>query len=219
MSTIGTRINQKRKQSNLSQSELADKCGFGPSGQKRISTYESDTSMPSYTDTKVIAEALGTDAAWLMFGGKEPDGSEDIASSPVEINVYADLSVVDGLIDFNDEKVIGKITLNKQDLAHRKIDHKDVIALKVAGNSMAPTIPDSSVVAINRGACQVVDGDIYLINQEGLIRLKKVYRTANGYRLSSFNKEEWPDEHYNNLTDVVIIGRLVWTSSYVDFRY
>ena len=53
---VGERIKVKRKALKLTQSELAEKCGW--KGQSRISNYESNTRQPKYADLELLAGAL-----------------------------------------------------------------------------------------------------------------------------------------------------------------
>ncbi len=65
---------------------------------------------------------------------------------------------------------------------------------------------------------RVVDGKIYALDHDGLLRIKFLYRLpGGGIRLRSFNRDEYEDESYT-LDDVleqriVILGRVFWWSS------
>ncbi len=63
------------------------------------------------------------------------------------------------------------------------------------GNSMAERIEDGSIVGIDRGLTQVVDGEIYAIEHDGMLRIKYLHRMpGNALRLRSHNSAEHPDE-------------------------
>lgn len=61
--TLGARIYLLREKQGLTQKQLADKVGIA---QKNFSAYEKDTVIPSSSVIKKIAEALGTDANYLL---------------------------------------------------------------------------------------------------------------------------------------------------------
>ena len=46
------------------------------------------------------------------------------------------------------------------------------------GNSMGEKIEDGSTLAIDRGLTQIVDGEIYAIEHDGMLRIKYLHRTA-----------------------------------------
>ena len=44
------------------------------------------------------------------------------------------------------------------------------------GNSMAEKIEDGSTLAIDRGLTQIIDGEIYAIEHDGMLRIKYLHR-------------------------------------------
>lgn len=82
MATYGDRIRSKRKEAGLSQSELADRCGWGLVNN-RISQYENCKTEPGHDDFRTIANALGnTTPAWLHYGSD--GGGMDIRNSKLQ---------------------------------------------------------------------------------------------------------------------------------------
>ncbi len=65
MEKFGERIRMLRKQADLTQSELADKIG---TSYIQIGRYETKGAVPSADMLKKIAEALNTDANFLLYG-------------------------------------------------------------------------------------------------------------------------------------------------------
>lgn len=72
---LGDRIKQKRAENNLSQSDLADLCGW-ENGRARVSNYEQNIREPGTDDIIKIANALKVDAGWLQFGEASSSLSE-----------------------------------------------------------------------------------------------------------------------------------------------
>ena len=66
--TLGDKIKIVRQQKKMSQNELAELSGVM---QKNISRYEQDTSVPSATALKKIADALGVTADYLLGENEE----------------------------------------------------------------------------------------------------------------------------------------------------
>ncbi len=87
------------------------------------------------------------------------------------------------------------IRLPRSHLEALEIRHTDAICTHMIGNSMAEKIEDGSTLAIDRGLTQVVDGEIYAIEHDGMLRIKYLHRMpGNALRLRSHNSAEYPDE-------------------------
>lgn len=100
-------------------------------------------------------------------------------------------------------------TLKRQGV---QIDHAYCVTVK--GNSMEPVLPDGCTVGIDTSKKEVVNGDWYAIDHHGELRVKIIYRLpGGGYRLRSFNSDEYPDEHPVAEQDVRVLGRVFWWSS------
>ena len=77
---------------------------------------------------------------------------------------------------------------------------------------MEPVFPDGSTVGVDRGATTVVDGKVYALQDDGMLRIKALYRLPGGrVRIRSFNREEHPDEE-RDVASLHIIGRVFWSS-------
>ncbi len=63
---------------------------------------------------------------------------------------------------------------------------------------------------------RIVDGEMYAIDHNGLLRIKFVEKTPSGITLKSFNSKEYPDEDYDFDKIIsqrfVILGRIFWWS-------
>ena len=58
----------------------------------------------------------------------------------------------------------------------------------------------------------VQSGKVYLIETGGELRIKRLFKRANGWVVASDNQDKirYPDEPLNALNDIRIIGRIVW---------
>jgi len=100
-----------------------------------------------------------------------------------------------------------KSTLKKKGVS---IDHAYCVAVK--GNSMEPVLPDGCTVGIDTSKTEVINGDWYAIDHLGELKVKLIYtQTGGGYRLRSFNREEYPDEPASE-DSIKILGRVFWWS-------
>ena len=69
----------------------------------------------------------------------------------------------------------------------------------MVGNSMIDIIQDGAILAIDRGRTQIIDGEIYAVEHDGMLRIKYLYnRPGGGLRMRSHNASEHPDEYLNH---------------------
>ncbi|MCY1440755.1 HTH-type transcriptional regulator PrtR [compost metagenome] len=81
---------------------------------------------------------------------------------------------------------------------------------------------DGSTIGIDQSTQNVIDGEIYAVDHDGMLRVKFLYRLPGvGLRLRSYNREEYPDEEYSpaeiEAQNMKIIGWVFWWST-VRFR-
>ena len=111
-----------------------------------------------------------------------------------------------------------RIRLPQPVLSAMDVNPNQAICAPMIGNSMAYKIQNGSTVAIDRGLTQIVDGEIYALEQNGMLRIKYVYRQPNnGLRLRSHNHLEYPDELFNaaqiEQLPIRILGWVFWWST------
>lgn len=101
-----------------------------------------------------------------------------------------------------------KLRFSKAFFRRKGVQKEFVICFPAKGNSMEPVIPNGAVVAVDMSKKEIVDGDIYAICQDGLCRIKRLYKMPNfKVRVNSYNMSEYPDE-IAELTEIQIIGRV-----------
>ncbi|CAB1404726.1 Transcriptional regulator [Pseudomonas fluorescens] len=110
------------------------------------------------------------------------------------------------------------IRLLRAHLDQLEVRPDDAICAHMIGNSMADRIEDGSIVAIDRSLTQVVDGEIYAIEHDGMLRIKYLHRMpGNGLRLRSHNSAEYPDEVFRPAQieeqRIHILGWVFWWST------
>ncbi|MGY2441083.1 S24 family peptidase [Pseudomonas sp. SDO52101_S400] len=110
------------------------------------------------------------------------------------------------------------IRLPRSHLEALEIRHTDAICTHMIGNSMAEKIEDGSTLAIDRGLTQVVDGEIYAIEHDGMLRIKYLHRMpGNALRLRSHNSAEYPDEIFRasqiEEQRIHVLGWVFWWST------
>ena len=227
MQTLGTRIRLARKNAKLTQIQLAKKMGVsGPT----VSQWESDDFAPK--NMLLLAECLRTSTDWLLYGVQQDnqtksDGSFEgklstwddktpLDTDEVEVPFYTQVNLSAGNGIIADVENHGpKLRFSKSSLRSQGVEHEAVACVKVSGNSMEPVLPNGSTVGIDTANKTIVDGKMYAINHDGMLRVKLLYTLpGNGLRLRSYNQDEYPDESYHGdqAKVITVIGKVFWYS-------
>ena len=101
MSTLGERIKRRRKELNMSQSELADKVGIS---YAQIGRYETKDVQPPAKTLTSIAEVLGLSPEFLLYGSTEEKAKARL-SDPELIHQFKAIEAMEE----EDQKVIKKL--------------------------------------------------------------------------------------------------------------
>lgn len=176
---------------NISQAELCEKTKIPKSA---MSQYVSGSFKPKQERTYLIAKALNVNEAWLM-------GYEDVSMEPqqLESNItpldQSDVyrvpvfeSVSAGFGAYASDYIVDYMPVYIKNPA----DAKDMLCIKVKGNSMYPKIEDGDIVVVRKQS-SVDSGSIAVVlidNEEGLV--KKVVYDEDFIELISINPEYAP---------------------------
>lgn len=233
---VGQHIKHLRKLAGIkSQAQLAELCGW--KSQSRVGNYEAGTRSVSAADAEVLAKALGVTPAEIMFGkptektttarvesnaelagGFEVwDSDTPLGEDEVEIPFYMDVELAAGAgVADNCREYYGpKLRFAKSTLRKQGVSASNAACVKVSGNSMEPVLPHGSTVGVDTAYTEILDGKMYAINHDGMLRVKMLYKLpGGGMRLRSYNTDEWPDEHISieQLKHIKIIGKVFWYS-------
>jgi phage repressor protein C with HTH and peptisase S24 domain len=228
MGTLSENIAVRMKDLDLTQAELADKIQVS---QVTISKLISGKSK-STTKIVELAAALQCSPEWLQTGAAitEPpasngefdgqfsawDSKTPIESDEVAVPFYNDVELAAGAGSLQVNEVTGPvIRFSKSTLRKSGVSPYSAVCVKVTGTSMEPVLPDGSTVGINTEATSIVDGKIYALDHEGMLRIKRLYSLpGGGLRIVSYNRDEYPDEilQDSDTKKIRIIGRVFWHS-------
>lgn len=172
MSTIGSRIRNRREELGLSQDELGKRLGY--KSRSSINKIELDQRNLTQSKIKAIAEALETTPAYIM-GWDEPDQKLD----------KENLKFFDNLFSIETKKfpLIGNIACGKPILADEQFEAyieaganiKADFCLRAKGDSMiGARIYDGDIVFIRKQE-MVDDGEIAAVLIDDEATLKRVY--------------------------------------------
>ncbi|MEN7470982.1 XRE family transcriptional regulator [Providencia stuartii] len=230
--TFTERLNLAMKMRGFTQAELGEAVGMAQPSVWKLTSGKAQSSRKAVE----IAKALNVDPVWLTTGeGVQPDflGHENMKlkdGTPIDQLKSREVDVWDSKTPLNDDEVevpyyksielaAGhgsnggsdsngyKLRFSKSTLRRYGISAKDVASFPVHGDSMSPVIPNGSTVFVNQADHRIVDGGIYFIEQDGLLRIKMLYRQPGKLIIKSYNSIDFPDEEANP-KDVKIIGRI-----------
>lgn len=215
-STFAQRLIEAREEAKLSQKDLATRSGVK---QSTISYIESGRNKSSKR-TPALARALGVSANWLSdgIGAKRPktqraerdESGEYIAVRRATIKLSAGVSGF--AIEYEDGES-PPLFFRSEWFTTRRFDPLKLVALRVHGSSMEPGLYDSDTVVINLNDTRPADGEVFAVNYEGELVIKRMKRDGGEWWLSSDNTEKRRFSDKRVSEDVHLLGRVVYKSS------
>ena len=209
MSTIGSRIRNRREELGLSQDELGKRLGY--KSRSSINKIELDQRSLTQSKIKAIADALETTPSYIM-GWNEPDVKLD----------EEDLKFFDNLFPIETKKfpLLGNIACGKPIFADEQFEAyveaganiKADFCLRAKGDSMiGARIYDGDIVFIHKQE-MVDDGEIaaVLIDDEATLKRVYYYPEKNLLILKAENSN-YEDLVYTGeqLDHIIILGKAV----------
>jgi phage repressor protein C with HTH and peptisase S24 domain len=224
---MNERIKERRKLLRLTQPELAKLIGVT---KATISQWESAATSPKGKNLYNLAKNLQCSPDWLLFSKESKpksnaewagpmeswDSNTPLSDDEVEIPFYMEVELAAGHGMAEAEHYFGpKLRFAKSTLRKSNVNPENAACVRVSGNSMEPVLPNGSTVGVDTSQANVIDGKMYAINHDGMLRIKTLYKLpGGGLRLRSFNTDEWPDERYegDSINLIKIIGKVFWYS-------
>jgi len=198
--SIGSRIREARKNAKLSQKELALKVGVKQSTISELETGES----AGTTLLASFASALGVNALWLETGKgspsqntpqlkfekvkiADPENQNLLPIRTVKLRLSAGIS---GFVLDQQQDDGEPIFFRRSWFEKRGFDPERLVAVKVKGESMDPTLRDGDTIVINTADAKPQDGEIFAVNYEGEAVVKRMVRDIGQWWLSSDNQDQ-----------------------------
>jgi phage repressor protein C with HTH and peptisase S24 domain len=221
---IGNRIRQRRKELKLTQEAVGKAMGIN---RVSVSQWESGDNKPK--DLITLSKVLQCHAEWLLSGKEnkydnnakwlgriEPwDNGTALEDDEVELPFFTEVELSAGCGATQVQENHGpKLRFSKSTLKRHGVDPSHAACVSVSGNSMEPVLPDGSTIGVDISKTSIIDGKMYAIDHEGMLRVKSLYRMPGGIRLKSFNNDEYQDEIYTgeDAKNIRIIGKVFWYS-------
>lgn len=155
------------------------------------------------------AELIGMMSPW--------DSSTPLHDDEVAIPLFKEVELAAGCGATEVVEVPGRLLrFAKSTLREAGVLEHNAACATVSGTSMERLIMDGATIGIDRGTTNVVDGEIYAFDHDGMLRVKYLYRIpGGGLRVRSENSDEYPDEiiEPEQMSHVRILGWVFWWST------
>ena len=188
---------------------LAKALDFSPEQvSDRLLSMVSINSAPSDIEPRRVADLVPM-SIW--------DEDTPLDDDEVEVPYFAEVQLAAGSGMTHVVEVPGrKLRFSKATLREAGVSINNAMCARVHGRSMERMILDGAAVGVDRGQTDIIDGEIYAFDQEGMLRTKYLYKLPGGnVRARSENHEEYPDEIFTSdqMADIRILGRVFWWST------
>jgi phage repressor protein C with HTH and peptisase S24 domain len=145
------------------------------------------------------------------------DENTPLDDDEVEVPYFAEVQLAAGSGMTHVVEVPGrKLRFSKATLREAGVSINDAMCARVHGRSMERMILDGAAVGVDRGQTDIIDGEIYAFDHDGMLRTKYLYKLPGGsVRARSENAEEYPDEIFTpeQMAEIRILGRVFWWST------
>lgn len=155
------------------------------------------------------AELIGMMSGW--------DSATPLGDDEVAIPLYKEVEMAAGGGATEVVEVPGRLLrFAKSTLREAGVLEQNAACATVSGRSMERLIMDGATIGIDRGTTHIIDGEIYAFDQDGMLRVKYLYRMpGGGLRIRSENDDEYPDEILTaeEAQSIRILGWVFWWST------
>lgn len=155
------------------------------------------------------AEIIGMLSGW--------DSKTPLSDDEVAIPLYKEVELAAGGGATEVIEVPGRLLrFAKSTLREAGVQEQHAVCATIKGRSMERLIMDGATIGIDTGSKHVEDGEIYAFDQDGMLRVKYLYRLPGGsIRIRSENDDEFPDEVLTaeQFSHVRMLGWVFWWST------
>lgn len=234
MKTPGERIKEEREALGWSQQRLANeiaKIKKEKISRAAVAQWEGGSSKTQKPENLfAAAKAMGLSPQWVLDETGEKrmtaPAKENVVAvnTPVSLSDHPDLLSVPrvkfklsaGVSGYSGEPQNGNgkpVFFRKDWFELHNYKQNKLLALHVSGASMEPSLWDNDLVVINTEDTKPHDGDVFAINYEGELVIKRMRRDAGEWIACSDNADQRRFAPKRCTEDVRIIGRIVYKQS------
>jgi phage repressor protein C with HTH and peptisase S24 domain len=216
------RLTLAREAKDIKKSAFAKLIGVSP---PTVTDWENgNTKMIEGSNLMKVCSALGVTPEWLLHGAESitdliPGAMRVVVSDEAESNEFeykipmVQLRLQAGVTGFQtepDRRDGGTMGISKNWADRKEYNPARLIAIRVKGESMEPTLYEGDTVVINLDAKSPVDNGIFAVNYDGEAVVKRMSRDMGQWWLMSDNADQ--RKFYRRAckeTECIIIGRVV----------
>lgn len=234
MRTPGERIKEEREALGWSQQKLANeiaKIKKEKISRAAVAQWEGGSSKTQKPDNLfAAAKAMGLSPQWILDETGEKHIStptkviSEVVNASVLLSEHPDLLAVHrvkfklsaGVSGYSVEPENGNgkpVFFRKDWFELHNYKPNKLLAVRVSGSSMEPSLWDDDLVVINTEDTKPHDGDVFAINYEGELVIKRMRRDAGEWFACSDNADQRRFSPKRCTEDVQIIGRVVYKQS------
>ena len=210
--TVAERLRHARLQRGWTQNHLAAAAGVsqGTIGNIESGARQSRGSLPQ------IAEALGISHKWLADGMGSMTLVTNTAGQygePGMLMLRRSRLVLPlsrpGLIAEPDDIGTAPVLLHPDWLRQRSLRPEHLVAIRVDGPAMEPSLFDGDTVVLNTGATEAVDGGVFAFDQDGTVILRRLNRDGGQWWMHADHPDQarLPRKSFGD--ESVVIGQVV----------
>jgi phage repressor protein C with HTH and peptisase S24 domain len=218
MSTLAERMALAMQRSGITQAQLARAAGVKPPS---VNNWLSGATKELKGNSAVrAARAMNVSSHWLTTGRGPIDHVEDLDSSEIPDDYEAvrrvEFKLSAGVSGFEVEYLNGDsppIFFRKDWLKQRSLRADCLFAVVVSGASMEPGLYDADIVVVNTADIREQDGEVFAVNFEGELVIKRLIRDEGHWWLASDNVDQrrYPRKRCDDR--VALVGRIVHKQS------
>jgi phage repressor protein C with HTH and peptisase S24 domain len=218
MSTLAERVALAMQKSGISQAQLARAAGVKPPS---VNNWLSGATKELKGRSAILAaRAMGVSSHWLTTGRGPMDQGDDPAANEIPDDYEAirrvEFKLSAGANGFEVEYLNGDsppIFFRKDWLKKRGLRADSLFAVPVCGASMEPGMYDGDIVVVNTADTREQDGEVFAVNFEGELVIKRLIRDEGHWWLASDNVDQrrYPRKRCDDR--VVLLGRIVHKQS------
>jgi len=221
--TWHNRLTQAREAKGIKKSAFATLVGVKPSS---VTDWENgDTKMIVGANLMRVCSVLEISPDWLIDGIGDMEGAASpsipgampvVISDENDDNFYhiplVKFRISAGVTGFqtepdgNDETFV----VSKAWARNKGFHYELLVAIRVKGQSMEPTLYEGDIVVINTGDRKMVDNAVFAMNYDGESVVKRMSRDAGEWWLMSDNVDQ--KRYYRRMcrnSECIVIGRVV----------
>lgn len=215
MTSLKNRFIEARESIGMSPAQFSRALGISKSA---VSQIESGDTKSLALDTALKVQAItGYRAEWLRDGALPKKGKAGISPQvdyPAVRRGSIKLSAgVSGFAVEYENHDGPPIFFRKEWFSTHGFLPERLIALSVQGQSMEPGLYDGDTVIVNLAETQPIDGEVFAVNFEGELVIKRLKRDAGEWWICSDNHDQRRFSDKRCTDGVFLLGRIVYKSS------